>query len=75
MQQIKKKLLATLAAELEKLTPGAGDKAAFESPKQASHGDWATNAAMQLAKPLKQNPRALGEQLKAALESTADFQQ
>ena len=75
MQQIKKKLLATLAAELEKLSPGAGDKAAFESPKQAAHGDWATNAAMQLAKPLKQNPRALGEQLKAALESTADFQQ
>ena len=74
MQQIKKKLLAVLADELEKLSLGAGDKAAFESPKQAAHGDWATNAAMQLAKPLKQNPRALGEQLKAALESTPDFQ-
>ena len=66
MQQIKHQLLSTLAAELEKLSPGAGSKAAFESPKQASHGDLATNAAMQLAKPLKQNPRALGEQLKAA---------
>ena len=75
MQQIKKKLLAALADELEKLSPGAGDKAAFESPKQTAHGDWATNAAMQLAKPLKQNPRALGEQLKTALESTPDFQQ
>jgi len=29
---------------------------------------------MQLAKPLKQNPRALGEQLKAALEATPAFQ-
>ena len=61
-------LLAALAAELEKLSPGAGARAAFELPKQTAHGDWATNAAMQLAKPLKQNPRALGEQLKAALE-------
>lgn len=30
---------------------------------------------MQLAKPLKANPRALGEQLKAALEATPAFQQ
>ena len=28
---------------------------------------------MQLAKPLKLNPRALGEQLKAALEATPAF--
>ncbi|MDO4795268.1 MAG: arginine--tRNA ligase [Brachymonas sp.] len=75
MQQIKQDLLAALAAELEKLSLGAGEKAAFESPKQAAHGDWATNAAMQLAKPLKQNPRALGEQLKAALEAQPAYQQ
>ena len=75
MQQVKQDLLAALAAELEKLSPGAGEKAAFEAPKQAQHGDWATNAAMQLAKPLKQNPRALGEQLKAALEAQPAYQQ
>ncbi len=74
MQHIKQELLAALAAELEKISPGAGAKAAFESPKQAAHGDWATNAAMQLAKPLKLNPRALGEQLKTALETTPAFQ-
>ena len=67
MLQVKQELLAALSAELEKLSPGAGSKAAFESPKQAAHGDWATNAAMQLAKPLRQNPRALGEQLREAL--------
>ena len=75
MQQVKHELLAALAAELEKLSPGAGERAAFELPRQASHGDFATNAAMQLAKPLKANPRALGEQLKAALEQQAAFQQ
>ncbi|GAB3367461.1 MULTISPECIES: arginine--tRNA ligase [Giesbergeria] len=74
MLSAKQELLAALAAELEKLSPGAGVKAAFESPKMAAHGDFACTAAMQLAKPLKQNPRALGEQLKAALEATAAFQ-
>lgn len=75
MLSAKQELLAALAAELEKLSPGAGAKAAFESPKVAAHGDFACTAAMQLAKPLKLNPRALGEQLKTALEATAAFQQ
>ncbi|MBL0945699.1 MAG: arginine--tRNA ligase [Hydrogenophaga sp.] len=67
MLQIQQDLLAALAAELEKISPGAGAKAAFESPKVAAHGDFAVTAAMQLAKPLKLNPRAVGEQLRAAL--------
>ena len=74
MQSVKNELLAALAAELDKISPGAGEKAAFESPKQAAHGDLAVTAAMQLAKPLKSNPRALGEQLKTALEATPAFQ-
>jgi arginyl-tRNA synthetase len=75
MRTVKKQLLAALAAELDHLSPGAGDKAAFESPKQAAHGDLACTAAMQLAKPLKANPRALAEQLKTALAATPAFQQ
>jgi arginyl-tRNA synthetase len=74
MLTVKVELLAALAAELEVLSEGAGAKAAFESPKVAAHGDFACTAAMQLAKPLKLNPRALGEQLKAALEATPAFQ-
>ncbi|MBP9954948.1 MAG: arginine--tRNA ligase [Ottowia sp.] len=74
MQSVKTELLAALAAELERLWPGTGSKAAFESPRQAAHGDLACTAAMQLAKPLKANPRALGEQLKGALEAAAAFQ-
>lgn len=73
MLSAKNELLAALAAELDQLSPGAGARAAFESPKVAAHGDFACTAAMQLAKPLKLNPRALGEQLKAALEATPAF--
>lgn len=75
MLSVKQDLLAALAAELETLSPGAGARAAFENPKVAAHGDFACTAAMQLAKPLKANPRALGEQLKAALEATPAFRQ
>ncbi len=64
---VKQELLKGLALELERLLPGAGTKAAFESPKMPEHGDWACTAAMQLAKALKSNPRALGESLRAAL--------
>jgi arginyl-tRNA synthetase len=67
MLSIKNDLLAALADGLEQLSPGAADKAAFESPKVAAHGDFACTAAMQLAKGLKQNPRQVAEALKAIL--------
>ena len=75
MLSVKQELLAALAGELEKLSPGAGARAACENPKLAAHGDLACTAAMQLAKPLKANPRALGEQLQTALLATPAFQQ
>ena len=68
-------MLGALAAELDKLLPGAADKAVFESPKVAAHGDFACTAAMQLAKPLKQNPRQVAEALRTALLATAVFGQ
>jgi arginyl-tRNA synthetase len=39
----------------------------LERPKSAEHGDFATNLAMMLAKPLRQNPRAIAENLINAL--------
>ncbi|MCU0897877.1 MAG: arginine--tRNA ligase [Burkholderiales bacterium] len=39
----------------------------FDRPKQSSHGDYATNVALQLAKPLGQPPRAIAQALVAAL--------
>ena len=73
MLSVKNELLEALAASLENLLPGAGAKAAFESPKVAAHGDLATTAAMQLAKPLKLNPRQLAETLRAELLSQGAF--
>lgn len=74
MLSIKKDLLTALAAGLEELSPGAGDKAAFESPKVAAHGDFACTAAMQLAKPLKLNPRQLADNLRAILLKAPAFE-
>ncbi len=39
----------------------------LERPKTAQHGDFSTNLAMMLAKPLRQNPRAIAESLIKAL--------
>ncbi|NKJ94102.1 arginine--tRNA ligase [Rhizobium leguminosarum bv. viciae] len=43
-----------------------------EPPRDASHGDVATNAAMVLAKPLGTNPRALADVIIAKLKEDAD---
>ncbi len=43
-----------------------------EPPRDASHGDVATNAAMVLAKPLGTNPRALADIIAEALKADAD---
>ncbi len=65
--------LAQLAQELG--APGAAAPAAtFESPKQASHGDLAITSAMQLARPLKKNPRELAERLVLLLQGQAAVQ-
>ncbi|MBK9443524.1 MAG: arginine--tRNA ligase [Comamonadaceae bacterium] len=74
MLTVKTELLEALRAALEPMAPGAGGKATFESPKVASHGDLATTAAMQLAKPLKQNPRQLAETLRTSLWVSPAFQ-
>ena len=39
----------------------------IERPKQVSHGDYACNLAMQLAKPLRKSPRDIAQALIAAL--------
>jgi arginyl-tRNA synthetase len=73
MLLVKQELLAALADTLETLSPGAGAKAVFESPKVAAHGDFASTAAMQLAKPLARKPRELAEDIAAALRATPAF--
>ena len=57
-----------LANALKTVAPDASDTTfVVERPKDARHGDYATNLAMQLARPLRQNPRVLAEQLIKAL--------
>ena len=73
MLSVKNELLQALAASLDKLSPGAGSKAIFGSLKVAAHGDFATTAAMQLAKPLKLNPRQLAENLRTEMLAQPAF--
>jgi arginyl-tRNA synthetase len=66
---------AVEALDLKDKDGGALDlsRIAVEPPRDASHGDLATNAAMVLAKPTGQNPRALAERLVEALRADADI--
>ncbi|MGL5448598.1 MAG: arginine--tRNA ligase, partial [Rhabdaerophilum sp.] len=48
-------------------------RVSVEPPRDASHGDLATNAAMVLAKDVKLNPRALAEKIVAKLGETGRF--
>ncbi|MEY2893570.1 MAG: hypothetical protein RJA98_3478, partial [Pseudomonadota bacterium] len=68
MIQAKHALLTALGAAIAEVSPGADVPVAFESPKQAAHGDFAITVAMQLAKPLKKNPRELAQALVEALQ-------
>src|ERR1700740_2730507 len=69
MIQAKSELAQALAAAVARGAPAAAFPPAFESPKQAAHGDLAITVAMQLAKPLRLAPRAVAEQLVAALNA------
>jgi arginyl-tRNA synthetase len=57
-------VLADLAARIRDALRSAGLPEAdpeLEKPKQADHGDWATTAALRLAKPAKRNPREIAQ--------------
>jgi arginyl-tRNA synthetase len=62
-------LRAAVEAAAAGLANGAATKSqpTFERPKQADHGDYATNAALVLAPLLKAPPREVAERLGAAL--------
>ena len=66
------------AIETLGLTPQSGgtldlSRVTVEPPRDASHGDLATNAAMVLARPVGQNPRALAAMLAEALGRDPDI--
>ncbi len=55
---------------LARVAPGADSCIELQRPKQASHGDWACNLAMQLARSLRRNPREVAAELVAALPAS-----
>ncbi len=66
MIQVKQELRQALQSALAQLAGEAGAAvpvAAFESPRQSNHGDLAITSAMQLARPLKKNPREVAARL------------
>lgn len=72
MIQTKQDLLQALAQALAEVAAPLGvapPAAAFESPKQAAHGDLAVTAAMPLARSLKKNPRDVAQALVQALQA------
>ena len=75
MIAIKEQLLAAVQTALQTVAPESSVVASLEVPKVASHGDFALTAAMQLAKPLKKNPRDVANALVEVLSQQAVFQQ
>jgi len=75
MIQAKRELLDALQSALAEVAAGLGDAAApaaaFESPKQAAHGDLAITAAMPMARALRRNPREVADALVQALQAQA----
>ena len=68
---MKAHLTQLLATAAKTIAPDSADlNILLERPKSAEHGDFATNLALVLAKPLKQNPRTIATQLIAALPSS-----
>jgi len=64
----KTQLADLLRAALRSVAPEQAETPInLERPKQAGHGDFASNLALQLAKPLKRNPRDLANLLLAEL--------
>jgi arginyl-tRNA synthetase len=61
---VKSQLTALLQQALASVAPSATDTPIhLERPRDPTHGDFATNLAMQLAKALKKNPREIAQQL------------
>lgn len=58
-----KKALSTLSTKLDQPIDESLAERSVERTRELSHGDFASNLAMMLARPLKQNPRALAQMI------------
>ena len=60
---IKAHLADLLRAALSSVAPDTAADIHLERPRDASHGDFSSNLALQIAKSLKENPRKIAERL------------
>ena len=67
---LKDKIAALLAQAVSNVAPDITINLELERPKNLAHGDFSSNAAMQLAKPLRRNPRELAQAILAALPAS-----
>ncbi|ETF02859.1 arginyl-tRNA synthetase [Advenella kashmirensis W13003] len=63
LPELQQHLLSLLQAAVHHLLPDASPVIKLERPKQADHGDIASNVAMQIAKPARRNPRELAQEI------------
>jgi len=62
-----KEIIESIEINIE--SPGLIDRISAEPPRDPSHGDLATNAAMVLAKSAGENPRELAGKIASGLEA------
>jgi len=75
MKTLVAKLVQDALATMPELSDAVADLAletTVERTRDPSHGDFATNVAMRLAKPARMNPRALAEKIVAAMPPSDD---
>jgi len=71
VDDIRAELERTLAAAVAAAVPAAADVGvAVERPRQAAHGDYATNVALTLARRAQRNPRELAAAIVAAVPAS-----
>ncbi len=71
MNDLKTNLERVLEGAVQAVVPDCADTPiALDRPKQAAHGDYASNIALTLAKRAKRNPRELAQALVAALPAS-----
>ena len=58
---LKDQIALLIGIALETVAPDAPVSLEIERPKNSAHGDFSSNAALQLARPLKRNPRELAQ--------------
>lgn len=71
LEQVKQTLsqqIAAAVAKTELVAPEQMPEVIIEKPKEKTHGDYATNIAMQLTRIAKRNPREIAEMIKQHLD-------